>query len=148
MIIEKIQNQPFYYLRRVGTFGVENYQLMVKLKKIVENQNIMDSQTIIYGIPQVKETIDKAIYDVGFITNKQVESEELQQGELFAGDYAIIETSHTEKAVKELWQKLITAAFYKEQGIHYDESRFIMERYRKELVEKGRCEFCVPVKYN
>ncbi|MBO0419408.1 GyrI-like domain-containing protein [Vagococcus fluvialis] len=146
MIIEKIQNQPFYYLRRVGAFGVENYQLMAKLKEIVENQNIMDSQTVIYGIPQVKETIDKVIYDVGFITNKQVESEELQQGELLAGDYVIIETSHTEKSVAELWQKLTAAAFYEEQGIHYDESRFIMERYRKELVENGRCEFCVPVK--
>ena len=88
MIIEKIRNQSFYYLRRVGAFGAENYQLMAKLKEIVENQNIMDSQTVIYGIPQVKETIDKAIYDVGFITNKQVESEELQQGELLAGDYA------------------------------------------------------------
>jgi DNA gyrase inhibitor GyrI len=119
---------------------------MGKLKEIVENQNIVDSQTVIYGIPQVKEIIDKAIYDVGFITNKQVGSEELQQGELLTGDYAIIETSHTEKAVAELWQKLTTAAFYEEQGIQYDESRFIMERYRKELVENGRCEFCVPVK--
>ena len=71
MIIEKIRNQSFYYLRRVGAFGVENYQLMGKLKEIVENQNIMDSQTVIYGIPQVKETIDKAIYDVGFITHKK-----------------------------------------------------------------------------
>lgn len=146
MIIEKIKNQPFYYLRRVGAFGEENYQLMAKLKNILVNQNLMDKQIIIYGIPQMEETKDRAIYDVGFVTNKKLESEELNQGALLAGNYVIIEIEHTEKAVAELWKKLTTTKFYEERGIFYDESRFIMERYQKELVENGRCEFCVPVK--
>ncbi len=146
MIIETISNQPFYYLRRVGGFGEGNYHLMSQVKQVLITNKLMNKELVIYGIPQVRAIPEEAIYDVGFITTEKIEINELEQGTLLDGDYVIIEIEHTVEAVAKLWQKLTTVIFYQENNLNYDESRFIMERYKKELVDNGRCEFCIPVK--
>ena len=145
-IIEQIPARTIVYMRRIGAYGNENYKLMAALKNwAVKKGLFVDS--IIYGIAQDNPTDtpqEQCRYDVCLIAEVDCPiDEEVQRGESPNGKYAVFTISHTAEAMQEFWM----AAFQNlhELNLQYDITKPILERYEYNLVENGKCEFCVPI---
>ena len=63
--------------------------------------------------------------------------------ELECGKYLTFLLPHTAEAVQTAWERCFSEL--EEFGCSLDESRPVMERYKKRLVDQHRCELCVPV---
>ena len=57
--------------------------------------------------------------------------------------HAIFEVKHSAYAMELFWSHLYENM--EKAGVTIDETRPVMERYRLDLLERGCCEFCVPV---
>lgn len=69
--------------------------------------------------------------------------EAVQPGELPGGRYAVFPVPHTAEAVRAFWSSLFSTL--EETGLTPTPAKPVLERYRACLVEKGLCEFCVPI---
>ncbi|MFR5682785.1 MAG: GyrI-like domain-containing protein [Clostridia bacterium] len=64
-------------------------------------------------------------------------------GKLQGGKYATFTINHTAEDVQKFWQSVFK--ILKENNIQYDLSKPILERYKENLINNGKCEFCVPL---
>lgn len=143
--IEEIVPQKIAYMRRTGSYGVENLKLMQELKKWAMNKNIFRNSTI-YGIAQdgTDTPPEKCRYDVCIVVeDESILDNNVMIGKLQGGKYAIFTINHTAEDVQEFWQSAFE--ILKENNIQYDFSKPILERYKENLVNNGKCEFCVPL---
>ena len=143
--IEEIVPQKIAYMRRTGSYGVENLKLMQELKKWAMNKNIFRNSTI-YGIAQdgTDTSPEKCRYDVCIVVeDESILDNNVMIGKLQGGKYAIFTINHTAEDVQEFWQSAFE--ILKENNIQYDCSKPILERYKENLVNNGKCEFCVPL---
>lgn len=143
--IEEIVPQKIAYMRRTGSYGVENLKLMQELKKWAMNKNIFKNSTI-YGIAQdgADTPPEKCRYDVCIVVeDESILDNNVMIGKLQGGKYAIFTINHTAEDVQEFWQSAFE--ILKENNIQYDFSKPILERYKENLVNNGKCEFCVPL---
>ena len=146
-IIEQFPEQPVLYMRRIGAYGVENYELMAKMKKWADMRGLFKG-SIIYGIARdnpANTPPEQCRYDVCLVASVDFPADEsVQRSEIPGGKYAVFTIPHTAEAVQEFWaygiQKL------QEAGLQLDMSKPILERYQYSVVEVGKCEFCVPIK--
>ena len=145
--IEPLSDCRVAYMRRTGAYGRENYELMSRLKDWAENNGLLGSNSVIYGIAHDNfETTppEKCRYDVCIIVSEEYTLDEsVQEGRISNGLYATFTIDHTVKAVQEFWNSCHTLIRRKKYQI--DPSRPILERYKSELIDKGLCEFCVPI---
>lgn len=145
---ENILSLKVLYMRRTGAYGIENYKLMDTFKKWVQENNLYNEDTVIYAIPM--DDPEKVMpchcrYDVcinkpenrTFIQN-QIECRDLESGK-----YLIFLIPHTADIVQTAWQMCFSEL--EKLGYSLDESRPIMERYKKRLVDKHYCELCMPI---
>ncbi|MFR8104514.1 MAG: GyrI-like domain-containing protein [Clostridia bacterium] len=143
--IEEIVPQKIAYMRRTGPYGVENQKLMQELKKWAMNKNIFKN-SVIYGIAQdgTDTPPEKCRYDVCIVVeDESILDNNVMIGKLQGGKYAIFTINHTAEDVQEFWQSAFE--ILKENNIQYDFSKPILERYKENLVNNGKCEFCVPL---
>jgi len=143
--IEKLPTQPVLYMRRTGAYGVENFKLMAALKDWASSRDLFVN-SVIYGIAHDDENTppEKCRYDVCLVTNfNDLEDATVTQGEIPAGNYAVFMVAHTVDAVQNFWASIIPTL--REEKLHWDNTKPILERYKYKLVENGMCEFCVPI---
>lgn len=144
--IENIPAHPIVYMRRTGPYGEGNFLLMQQMKEWITAHNLWDEGGAVYGIAQDNMAItppDKCRYDVCYVTETTVEDDSVQHGALPPGEYLIFEIPHTSEEVQRFWASIGSALAQEKRQL--DESHPILERYQSALVEKGLCEFCVPI---
>lgn len=144
--IENIPSSPVVFMRRTGAYGQENIALMENMKKFLRSHNLWSDQGIIYAIPWDNAAFtppEQCRYDVCFVSNQTINDQDVRQGTLPGGAYIVFQIPHTADAVQAFWENIGSAL--EEKGKQPDMSRPILERYAFSLVEKGYCEFCLPV---
>lgn len=145
--IEKLLLQNIVYMRRKGAYGVENFQLMAKMKDWVKQNNLWDDETTLLGIAQdnpATTSPENCRYDVCLVVQDGVSyTSEVENGTLPSGTYAIFKVVHTSEAVQQFYGAVFSVL--EESGHTYDSSKPIIERYVSQLVDAGFCEFCVPI---
>ena len=67
----------------------------------------------------------------------------VSERKLFGGKYAVLEMPHTVEMLGAAWQKGF--AYVMKQGLVLDSSKPVIERYVKNKVDMGLCEFCMPI---
>lgn len=133
-------------MRRTGPYGEQNHLFMQDIKQWIHNNGLWSENITIYGIAQDNIAItphEKCRYDVCFETTSTFEDGSVHHGLLPSGMYLVFEVPHTVEDVKRFY--LSFGDFLEKEKYHFDESRPILERYQFSLVEKGFCEFCIPI---
>lgn len=145
--VENITVQPIVYMRQTGPYGgAQNFQLMENMKQWIRNHNLWNDTGIIYGIPRDNAAVTppgQCRYDVCFVSEIKFRDNWIHHGTLPSGMYLVFEVLHTVNEVTRFWETISEIMAQEKQQI--DESRPVLERYKTELVEKGFCEFCVPI---
>lgn len=144
-VIEQLPIQSIVYMRRIGAYGSENYELMAALKEWANQKDLL-KDGIIYGIAHDNQYTppDKCRYDVCLVTEADCQIDEsVQRGKLHGGKYAIFTIPHTTEAVRAFWETFVQVL--REEGLQFDTSKPILERYKYKLVEDEKCEFCIPL---
>lgn len=148
MKIEKIKKCRVAYMRRIGTYGVENFKLMENFKKWVSENNLLGKGTI-YAIAQDNPEItppENCRYDICITISNDYNIDNLvNEAELEGGDYAIYKINHTTENVQRAWSEIFIDL--KQNGYIID-NKPTMERYSKDMIDNGYCEICVPIKNN
>lgn len=143
---ENIPSISVVYMRRIGPYGEQNYKLMQDMKQWIQKYNLWDENSVIYGIAQDNIAItvpEKCRYDVCFVTDSIFTDNNIHHGTLPTGIYLVCEVLHTANEVQCFYAALDN--ILSKKGKRFDESRPILERYQFALVEKGYCEFCIPI---
>lgn len=149
MKTEVIPRQRIFYLRRIGSYGQANQELMMTFKERLKIENLFDEETVIYGIAWSEPTTpkEKCIYDVCVtVSAEQKNLKGMKEGKIENGNYAIFKVEHTSKAVQEFWTAFMQPDFQKQHSMMIDFKRPVLERYAVKHIEAGYCEFCVPIK--
>ncbi len=144
-MIEQIPVQPIVYMRRIGTYGMENFHLMASLKEWANQKGLL-KDSVIFGIAHDNENTppEKCRYDVCLVAAADCPVDEaVQRGQIDGGKYAVFTIPHTSEAVQKFWAS-ITQILQKKELLP-DLTKPILERYKFELVEEGKCEFCIPL---
>ncbi len=144
--IEDIPASPILYMRRTGPYGEGNFLLMQQMKEWITKRNLWEEGGAVYGIAQDNMAFtppDKCRYDVCYATETHIDDDAIQHGALPSGEYLVFEIPHTFEEVQRFWTSISSALAHENRQL--DESRPILERYQSALVEKGYCEFCVPI---
>lgn len=144
--VENIPADRIVYMRRTGAYGEQNYKLMRDMKDWLRRQNLWDTGGTLYAIAQDNAAVtppEQCRYDICFVTGLTFGDSEIHQGVLPAGAYLVFTVPHTAQEALRFWSCVGSAAA--NAGRQIDASRPILERYRFDLVEKGLCEFCIPI---
>ena len=146
----KIEELPRYrlaYMRQVGPYGENNRILMETFKVWAKSNGLYTPTGIILGIAQDGPGTlpENCRYDVGVVVDDGFvfAGEVVKEAYLPGGGYAIFQLQHTAEAVQRAWQEIFP--FLVEQGLQFDITRPILERYIPQMVDNHLCEICVPV---
>lgn len=145
---ETIEPSVVLLMRRVGAYGPENRQLMNRMKGWISSHGLRDRQTTLLGIPWDNPSMTRAEecrYDVCMLWDKKMipQTDEVVLGQFSGGMYVVFLLEHTAEAVQAAWSGY--SATLPALEFTLDASRPVMERYRKELVDRHLCELCVPI---
>jgi DNA gyrase inhibitor GyrI len=148
LTIEQIPPLRIAYVRHVGPYGSGNVETMEKLKSWARLKDLLDDRSTILGIARDNPETTKpenCRYDTCLVISDdyRLEGEEIGEGAVDGGKYAVFLIDHTAEAVQKAWIELFAELYG--QGYEFDESRPILERYKAELVARHYCEICVPV---
>ena len=116
---------------------------MHKMKEWVKEHSPDTKNKVLYAISQDNPQVvppEKCRYDVCFVTNEFKEDTTVFHGELPHGNYTIYTIPHTAEVVQKFYSNIGELM----RQVKFDDKRPIMERYDYELVEKGKCEMCIP----
>ena len=145
--IETIPNERIAFVRQIGPYGPDNVQAMEKIKKWAKEKQLFSEKVVIMGIPQDNpETTrpEDCRYDACLvISQEETVDENVADGRLAGGAYAICEIPHTADAIQQAW----TTIFKEIQTGAYqvDDSRPAMERYTADMIQRHACELCIPL---
>lgn len=146
--IEIHQAQSMIYMRQTGAYGGEqNFQLMERMKLWLQEQKLWEEAGAIYGIPWDDAAItppDECRYDVCVVTEREVKEAAVHRGELPSGAYLVATILHTSEEIQRFW--LSIADIMDKEKRQLDDTRPILERYQIDLVDKGYCELCLPIR--
>ena len=144
--IENIPAHNVIFMRRTGPYGEQNFQLMQNMKQWISDHNLWSQNSVIYGIARDDAAItppEKCRYDVCFVTETSLQDGTMNYGTLPSGEYLVFEIPHTSDEVQRFWGSITDTLAQEKREIDY--SRPVLERYQIALVEKGFCEFCIPI---
>jgi len=146
--IEEMPTNRVAYMRRIGTYGAENYALMEKLKTWAKTNGLFTKSAVILGIAQDNPKTtppENCRYDVCIVIQDDfaIEDADINETTMPSGRYAVFTIDHTAEAVQRAWGEIFTQL--SAQGQHPDFSRPVLERYIPAMIEKHLCEICVPV---
>ncbi len=145
---ENIPSYRIAYMRRVGPYGTDNMPMMEKLKQWAGSNNLLNDESIIFGIAQDNPAATKpenCRYDTCIVLANDfiLKDDSVCQGKIAGGKYAVFQIPHTAEAVREAWAELFPQLF--EQHYPIDETRPILERYAANMIKNHLCEICVPI---
>jgi DNA gyrase inhibitor GyrI len=137
-----------YFVRRTGAYGGLNQRPMEKIKAWAKDHQLWNDSSIFLGIPRDNpETTppQDCRYDACVVSDsKHPVSSSVQNTSISEGLYLILEIDHTPDALEEAWSNFMTILL-KHKAI-FDSRRLIIERYPAPLINKHRCQLCLPIK--
>lgn len=145
---EMLESQTVLYMRRTGSYGIENYTLMNRFKEWLKEHDLFCDDTVILAIPLDNPNItepQKCRYDVCTmnLSHSYADTDEVKNRQLDGGRYVTFLLEHTAEAVQRAWEECFSEL--DKQGYLLDVTRPVTERYAKKLVDNHYCELCVPV---
>jgi DNA gyrase inhibitor GyrI len=148
MNIETIPSYSIVYIRQKGPYGEKNKQTMEKLKSLTGSNGLLDDESIILGIAQDDPATTKpqdCRYDACLVVTAhyRITDASLCHGIVPGGKYAVFIIDHTAEAIKKAWREIFSEL--SGYGYHIDATRPIIERYAVKVVNRHKCEICVPV---
>lgn len=146
--IEMIPSYKIAYIRRTGSYGLDNVKIMEQLKSWAREENLLNESSIILGIAQDNlELIESkdCRYDVCLVVSDElkVDNKYINFGQTIGGKYCIFKISHTVDAMQKAWMEIFSEL--SKRNYEIDARRPIIERYAIEMINKHYCEICVPV---
>lgn len=144
--IEDMPEQDMIYVRRTGPYGIENQKLMETFKSWIREHGLFTEEAIILGIAlddPTRTIPENCRYDVCLIGKLTENDSWVYNRKLSGGKYAVLEMPHTVEMVGAAWQKGF--AYVMKQGLALASNRPVIERYAKKKVDRGLCEFCIPI---
>ena len=147
MHVETMPQTTVIYLRRIGSYGGDNRDLMERMKTWAAKNDLLETGAIL-GIAwddPAQTPQERCRYDVCLVPEGHFPEPKagMSLGLLPGRRYACFQGPHTAKGVQFLWQEGFIAL--PELGFCPDPARPVMERYRPELLAQGLCELCIPV---
>ncbi|XQY90039.1 AraC family transcriptional regulator [Metabacillus sp. HB246100] len=143
--VEFIPNYRIAYMRRVGRYGPENYEVIEKIKNWARDRNLLHSSFIL-AVPQdnpLTTPSENCRFDGCLVLSEDtLIDESVYEGEISGGPYLIFKVKHTAKDLEKTYVELFP--YLKEQGYVLD-SKPIFERYVGEAEDESFCEICVPI---
>lgn len=146
----KIENVPvskIAYIRKIGPYGEDNLETMMKLKQWAKENKLMKDSIIFARIHDnpMSTTPENCRYDACIVIDEdfKIEKSSLKSDFIHGGRYAVLEIEHTESEVQKAWNYVFNAI--EDKSINYNKSKSILERYKEALVKKNKCEICVPI---
>jgi DNA gyrase inhibitor GyrI len=146
--IEMISSYKVAYIRRAGSYGSENVQIMEQLKSWAREKNLLNESSIVLGIaqdnPQFTEPKD-CRYDTCLVVSDEfkVDNKYINFGKTVGGKYCVFKISHTVDAMQKVWMEIFPEL--SKRNYEFDDRRPIFERYAMQMINKYYCEICVPI---
>lgn len=146
--IEIIPSYKIAYIRRTGSYGSENVEIMEKLKSWAREQNLFNENSIILGIaqdnPEFTEPKD-CRYDTCLVVSDEfnVDNNYINFGKTIGGKYCVFKISHTVDAMQKAWMEIFSEL--SKRDYEFDGKRPILERYAMQMINNHYCEICVPI---
>ena len=146
--IEMISSYKIAYIRRTGTYGSENVQIMEQLKSWARENDLLNETSIILGIAQDNHQLiepKNCRYDTCLVVSDEfkVDNDHINFGRTIGGKYCVFKISHTVDAMQKAWMKIFSEL--SKRGYEFDDRRPSLERYKMEMVSEHYCEICVPI---
>jgi DNA gyrase inhibitor len=148
----KIENTPAYriaYIRHIGSYGADNVKTMEELKSWAKTNFLFNEESVIMGIAQDNPETTKpedCRYDTCIVVSSDYsipDDGHVREGSIIGGRYAVFKVSHTAEAVQKAWSDIFPELL--KQGLKFDDTRPIIERYAVKMVNNHLCEICVPI---
>lgn len=146
--IEMISAYKIAYMRRTGSYGLGNEQVMEQLKSWAREKNLFNDNSIILGIaqdnPQFTQPED-CRYDTCLVISGEITVDDMyiNLGKTIGGKYCVFKISHTVDAIKKAWLEIFSEL--SKINCEFDDNRPILERYAMQMINKHYCEICVPI---
>ncbi|KOA19311.1 DNA gyrase inhibitor [Clostridium homopropionicum DSM 5847] len=146
--IEMIESYKIAYIRRTGSYGSENAQIMEQLKSLARENNLFNESSIILGIaqdnPEFTEPKD-CRYDTCLVVSDEfkIDNKYINFVKTIGGKYCVFKISHTVDAMKKAWMEIFSEL--SKRNYEFDNRRPIIERYAMQMINKHYCEICVPI---
>jgi len=147
-VIEEIEEKNFLYMRRVGEYGEENYELMSKMQKWIIENNLWNKDMVIYVIAKDDaETtpIHECRCDIGIIVDNisVLNNDEVHVTASPSGKYAIFEIKNEVASICKFWHEY--SDVLAKNDATQDKNRRIIQRYTLKNTQNGILEYCVPI---
>ncbi|MFL0198181.1 GyrI-like domain-containing protein [Clostridium sp. WILCCON 0269] len=148
IIIEKMPAYRIAYIRKIGSYGINNVQMVEELKKWAKFNQLFNEESIILGIAQDNPETTKpenCRYDTCIVVSNDylITDSYVREGNIAGGKYAIFKINHAAEAVQKAWLDIFPQL--SSQGYQFDETRPIIEMYVVQIVNNHHCEICVPI---
>lgn len=146
--IEMIPAYKIAYIRKTGSYGSENTQVMEQLKSWCKGKDLFNENTIILGIaqdnPKFTEPKD-CRYDACLVISDEfkVDNKYINFGKTIGGKYCVFKISHTVDAMQKVWIDIFSEL--SKRNYEFDDTRPILERYAMQMINENYCEICAPV---
>lgn len=146
--IEMIPSYKIAYIRRTGSYGLENVQIMEQLKNWARERNLLNEKSIILGIAQDNPEFTQpkdCRYDTCLVVSDEfkVDNDYINSGKTIEGKYCVFKISHTVDAMQKAWMEIFPELL--KRNYEFDDRRPIFERYAIELINNHYCEICIPI---
>ena len=147
MRMESMLEMTVVCIRRIGSYGEKNRDMMEHLKDWARAKGLLESGIILgaaWDDPACTPP-EQCRYDVCLtLASGSVELEDdMMLERIPGGRYACFQGRHTPAGIQILWQTSFSALA--EYGIVQAPGRPVLERYRTELLKHGLCELCIPI---
>ncbi|MFI9291665.1 GyrI-like domain-containing protein [Streptomyces gardneri] len=147
-MLEDIPKSRIAYLRRTGPYGEANGVQMESFTSWAGANGLLRADSTILGIARddpARTPPRDCRYDTCLVLpdDAEVRHPEVLQTRLVGGRHAVLTAAHTSVGLASAWADLfggLTA-----QGLTFDATRPVLERYRPCMLAQHLCEICVPV---
>lgn len=147
--IEYFKKTDIIYFRRIGKYGSGNLVVMEQIKNYAKNQGLFENSTILAIAQDNPQFVnpEECRFDACLCVSSNYHPNDIQ-GNLYsssisAGKYVVFLIEHTSKAIEEFYANIL------KNVNKYDlklDNKPIIERYRQQLVDRGKCEIMLPIK--
>jgi DNA gyrase inhibitor GyrI len=146
--IEMIPAYKIAYIRKIGTYGPQNVEVMEQLKSWAKEKNLINEESIILGIAQDNPEFTEpnaCRYDTCLVVSEEFEADNknINRGKITGGRYCVFKINHTADAMQKAWNEIFSKL--SKANYEFDSGRPILERYALKMINKHYCEICVPI---
>ncbi|WP_371621510.1 GyrI-like domain-containing protein [Streptomyces sp. NBC_01116] len=146
--LEEIPESRIAYLRRTGPYGVANIIQIEKIKSWAAANGLLRPDSAVLGIAlddPARTPPGDCRYDTCLVVPEDVELSHpgVRENHLAGGPHAVLTAAHTPEGLVDAWAGLFERLTT--QGLAFDTTRPVLERYRPRLLAQHLCEICVPV---